>query len=377
MKNTSNHTLQNQLKFLIDNLEQGADLYVTDEGRKACFKSLLVEIKQINLIMKHNIGLIQDNTVLFPTQSLFKTDFKPPKELLKTCQDLLRENPLAPPQLIKAIDELRDLLQEADTNLNSPTTQKMLEYYDVLWNRFYSKKWPIMQREVQASLIACLPLAPYSRQRALILHIEETVDALNAHIIAFHVEGGGDLLDEISQDGQLIPDIIAPILYNYRAELKNNTCIYDFFRLFMTYNLLNDELDKIPARQANGEQHQLETWFLDLGHKLQYDVNTAYADRFDDLLINICRQPDLALAFKKSTLSEPFNLKLAYNLFGVMITKNVFKLLSVAPLRKRLTTKRVDEYFKEYLYKDYESYTSELSPDLLETAYQTIDAWKQ
>ena len=59
-------TIQDQLKFLIDNLEQDAGPFTTDEGRKARYNSLLVEIKQINLIMRRNIQLIQDNTVLFP-----------------------------------------------------------------------------------------------------------------------------------------------------------------------------------------------------------------------------------------------------------------------------------------------------------------------
>jgi hypothetical protein len=109
-------TIQDQLKFLIDNLEQDAGPFTTDEGRKARYNSLLVEIKQINLIMRRNIQLIQDNTVLFPSSSLFKTDFLTPKDLLKTCQELFRDNPLVPARLIRAIDELRDLLQEAEVS---------------------------------------------------------------------------------------------------------------------------------------------------------------------------------------------------------------------------------------------------------------------
>ena len=69
MYNYNTVTFQDQLKFLINNLEQGAGLFTTDEGRKAHFNSLLVEIKHVNLIMRHNIQLIQDNNVLFPSQS--------------------------------------------------------------------------------------------------------------------------------------------------------------------------------------------------------------------------------------------------------------------------------------------------------------------
>ena len=155
MYNYNTVTFQDQLKFLIDNLEQGVGLFTTDEGRKACYNSLLVEIKQVNLIMRRNIQLIQDNKVLFPSQSLFKTDFLTPKDLLKTCQGLLRDNPLVPPRLIKAIDELRDLLQEAHSCLDSPTLQKMIVFYDVLWDKFCTKKWPDMQRQFQSHTIAC------------------------------------------------------------------------------------------------------------------------------------------------------------------------------------------------------------------------------
>ena len=378
MKNASNYNLQDQLKFLIDNLEQGAGLFTTDEGRKAHYNSLLVEIKQINLLMRHNIQLIQDNNVLFPAQSLFKTDFLTPKELLKTCQELFRDNPLVPTRLIKAIGELRDLLQEAHSCLDCPSTEKMLDFYNVLWDTFLAKKWPDMQRETQSHIIACLPLSPYSRQRAIALHLNENFDALKAHPIAAHIEGEGELLEEISRDGQLIPTVIAPILYNYRSELKNNKRIYEFFRLFMIHNLLHDELDKVGEHHVNDSQHTLEAWLLGLSHKLEPALNRVYApSRFYDLILSLCRQPDLAQALMKSTLSEPFNIKLVYNLFGIMKDKGVFAVKSVAPLRKYLTTKRIDEYFKDYLYKDYDNYTSELSPALLETALRTIDAWRQ
>lgn len=377
MYNYNTVTFQDQLKFLINNLEQGAGLFITDEGRKAHFNSLLVEIKHVNLIMKRNIQLIQDNTVLFPSQSLFKTDFLTPKDLLKTCQDLLRDNPLVSSRLIKAIDELCDLLQEAHSCLDSPTAQKMLDCYEVLWDKFYTKKWPIMQREAQAHIFACLPRASRSRLRAITHHIDETINALKAHPIASHIESDGDILDEISLDGKLIPSVIAPVLYNFRSELKNNGRIYEFFRLFMVYQLLVDEYDKVGAHRANDSQRALEAWLLALAHKIQPAVSPVYANRFDDLVISLCRQPDLAQALMKSTLNEPYNMKLAYNLFGIMNDMGVFSVNKVATLRKYLTSKRVDEYFKDYLYKDYDNYTSELSPELLETAHKTIDAWKQ
>ena len=377
MYNYNTVTFQDQLKFLIDNLEQGAGLFTTDEGRKACYNSLLVEIKRVNLIMRRNIQLIQDNKVLFPSQSLFKTDFLTPKDLLKTCQGLLRDNPLVPPRLIKAIDELRDLLQEAHSCLDSPTLQKMIVFYDVLWDKFCTKKWPDMQRQFQSHTIACLPLSPYSRQRAITQHLNKTLDALKAHPIASHVEGDGELLDEISLNGQLVPSVIAPILYNYRSELKNNNRIYEFFRLFMNYQLLLAERDKIGDRHANDNQHALETWFLGLGHKLEDNVAPTYTEQFDELLINLCRQPDLAQALMKGTLNEPFNIKLAYNLFGIMNDNGVFITRTVSTLRKCLAEKRVDEYFKAYLYKNYDSYASELSDTLFEATLNTIKAWQQ
>lgn len=370
-------TIQDQLKFLIDNLEQDAGLFTTDEGLKARYHSLLVEIKQINLIMRRNIQLIQDNIVLFPSSSLFKTDFLTPRDLLETCQELFRDNPLVPSRLIRVIDELRDLLQEAHSCLESPTLQKMTVFYNVLWEKFCTKKWPDMQRQFQSHTIACLPLSHYSRQRVINHHLNETLRDLKAHPIAAHVVGDGELLDEICVDGALAPSVIAPILYNYRHELKNNHRIYEFFRLFMCYQLLLAERDKNGNRRVNDNQHALETWFLDLGHKLKDVVDPTYADSFDELIVSLCRHPDLAHALMKSTLNEPFNLKLAYNLFGIMNDNGVFTNRAVAPLRKLLSEKRVDEYFKDYLYKAYGTYTSELSDTLFAAARNTITAWKQ
>ena len=370
-------TFQDRLKYLTDNLEQDAGLFTTDEGRKAHYHSLLVEIEQIILILKGYLLLLQENTELFPSSSLFKTDFLTPNEQLKTCQKLYQDNPLVPARLIKAIGELRDLLQEAHSCLDSPTLQKMIVFYDVLWDKFCTKKWPAMQRHFQSHTIACLPLSPYSRQRAVSQHLNKTLDALKAHPIATHVVGDGELLDEISRDGQLIPSVIAPILYNYRSELMNNDRVYEFFRRFMTYQLLLAERDKIGDCRANDSQHALETWFLGLGHKLDDYVAPTNAEQFDDLLLSLCHQPDLAQAFMKGTLNAPFNLKLAYNLFGIMNDNMVFTTRVVSTLRKCFSKKRIDEYFKAYLYTSFNSYASELSETLLSTARNIIADWKQ
>ncbi len=372
-------TFQDRLKYLTDNLEQDAGLFTTDEGRKAHYHSLLVEIEQIIRILKGYLQLFQENTELFPSSSLFKTDFLTPNEQLKTCQKLYQDNTLVPARLIKAIGELRDLLQEAHSCLDSPSLQKMIVFYDVLWDKFCTKKWPAMQRHFQSHTIACLPLSPYSRHRAVTQHLNKNLDALKVHPIATHVVGDGELLDEISCNGQLIPSVIAPILYNYRSELRNNDRVYEFFRRFMTYQLLLVERDKIGDCRANDSQHALETWFLDLGHKFKVKdvVDPTYADSFDELIVSLCRQPDLAQAFMKGTLNESFNLKLAYNLFGIMNDNGVFITRAVAPIRKCLTKKRADEYFKYYLYKAYGSYTSELSETLLAVAQIIIDEWKR
>ena len=106
-------------------------------------------------------------------------------------------------------------------------------------------------------------------------------------------------------------------------------------------------------------------------------VRPEYYDHFHDLALSLCRQPDLNAAFLKPTLQEPFNIKLAYNLFGIMNDNGIFTTRAVAPIRKCLTEKRADEYFKDYLYKAYGSYTSELSDTLLAVARNTITAWKQ
>ena len=79
----------------------------------------------------------------------------------------------------------------------------------------------------------------------------------------------------------------------------------------------------------------------------------------------------------KGTLNEPFNLKLAYNLFGIMNDNMVFTTRVVSTLRKCFSKKRIDEYFKAYLYTSFNSYASELSETLLPTARNIIVDWKQ
>ena len=377
MKNNPYH-IEDQLKFLHSNLEQGAALFTTEEGRKAYFKSLLIEIQTVIQTVKEGIVLIQRNTNLFPNKPLFKTDFVQLDDDIQSAWENMQEKhelgkSLA--KLDKAIQELREQLQIAHSCLNNPEACKMIEFFHVLWNKFEQKIWPTKAQELQTKVLAGLSHNTATRRRQLLNKMKFALDQLNAHPIAVMtlIEMEGNFMDEISHDGRLVADALAPTIFNNRECLGSNKCIYDFFSSFMTYQVLKAECDKTSPTRTTESQNDMETWLLDIGNKLLCEVKTDYQQRFPQLCKDLCRQHDLMEAFKHGTLKSPFNLKLAYNLIGVMKRKGLFSDTSFIALSGLVSKPRQDQYIKAGYYD--EEKDSELNPKLYQEACNIIDAW--
>lgn len=377
MKNNPYH-IEDQLKFLHCNLEQGAALFTTEEGSKAYYKSLLIEIQNITQTVKEGIALIQRNTNLFPNKPLFKTDFVQLDDNIQSAWENMQEKhelgkSLA--KLDKVIQELREQLQIAHSCLNNPEASKMLEFFQLLWNKFEQKIWPTKAQELQTKVLAGLSHNTATRRRQLLNKMRFAMDQLNAHPIAVMtlIEMDGNLMDEISYDGRLVADTLAPTIFNNRECLGSNKCIYDFFSSFMTYQVLKAEYDKTSTTRATESQNDMEVWFVAIGSKLLCEVKSDYQQRFQQLCKDLCHQADFAEAFKHGTLKNPFNLKLAYNLIGVMRRKGLFRDTSFIALSGLVSKPRQDQYIKAGYYN--EEKDSELNPKLYQEACNIIDVW--
>lgn len=381
MKTHNPFHLENQLKFLKTNLEQGADLFITDEGRKAYYKSLLIEIQTITQTVKDGIALIKRNTNLFPNKPLFKTDFVQLDDDIQSAWENMQEKHELGKSLVKldkAIQELREQLQIAHGCLNNPGAAKMLEFFQTLWNKFEQKIWPAKAQELQSKVLAGLYHNTTVCRRQLHNQMKFASDKLNAHPIGVMTqielgEQGGNLLDEISSNGHLVADILAPTIFNNREDLGNNNCIFEFFTCFMTYQVLKAEYDKIGTSRTAEALNDHEAWFVTIGNKLLGEVKNEYQERFLQLIKDLCRQPELTEAFKHATLKSPFNLKLAYNLIGLMKRKGLFRDISFIGLSNLVSKPRQDQYIKASYYNEKEN--SELNPKLYQTACTIIDTW--
>ena len=369
--------MQERVETLVLNLSMGCSLYTTPKGRKAYAHSLLVEIQNVILYVNDAIDVIQSNTELFPVAPIFYMNFSALKKEVKDALREQRNNPCLNEEHFKALKELSTRLEEARSKLNGPDLCQMVSCYGKVWDRFFTMKWPSMLHEVEVQTLAGMPPSPASRHRILSHATKETLTRLKNNPVTLALYDDDILLEDISTDGCLIPEVIAPSLYKHRTELRENACVYEFFRLFMTYRLYRDELDKLSAHKTDDTQKQLEQWWLALANKVHDDVRPEYHDRFPDLALSLYRQPELNAAFLKPTLQGPFNVKLAYNLFGIMFNKNVFTFRAVAKLRKTFTDKNVDNYFSIGGYSAYDMYTSELDAALEAIAAGIIVEWKK
>ena len=377
MKTNEFYTLQERVETLLLNLSLGCSLYTTPKGRKAYAHSLLVEIQNVILFLNDAIDVIRSNKAFFPIDPVFLTNFIPLKKKIKEWVNQHRNEPYLSEDHYKALKKLQNLLAEADSRLNNPDLAQMMACYRTAWDTFITQKWPNMLHETEVHTLFGMPTRLDSRRRILTHALESTTRDLLEHPVTRALKADDILPDDISVDGELIPQVVAPTLYKHRRELREKACLYEFFRLFMTYQLFRDELDKLSAHNTDDTKEQLEQWWIALADKVHDVVRPEYYDQFHDLALSLCRQPDLNAAFLKPTLQEPFNIKLAYNLFGIMLNKNVFTIRAVATLRKMFTDKNVDNYFSIGGYGAYGKYTSALSAVLETTATDIIVEWKK
>ena len=253
----------------------------------------------------------------------------------------------------------------------------MVKCYQALWDHFICKKWPNILQNIHSTTLYGMPKSIASRRRILGKALNDAHNELQNHPVSKALVKDNIFLDDISVNNELVPEVIAPTLYKHRHEFKTNSCIYRFFGLFMSCVIYQNELNKLATSGPIDTQARLEKWMLDLADKLERLVNSAYAGRFLDLIVGLCRQPELKQLFMKSTLDAPFNLKLAYNLFGIMKDKGVFTTQAAASIRKELTSKNINNYFSINGYSDYGAYTSELNEDLHHTASKMIVEWME
>lgn len=377
MKTNEFYTLQERVETLLLNLSLGCSLYTTPKGRKAYAHSLLVEIQNVILFLNDAIDVIRSNKAFFPIDPVFLTNFIPLKKKIKEWVSQHRNEPYLSEDHYKALKKLQNLLAEADSRLNNPDLAQMMACYRTAWDTFITQKWPNMLHETEVHTLVGMPTRLDSRRRILTHALESTTRDLLEHPVTRALKADDILPDDISVDDELIPQVVAPTLYKHRRELREKACLYEFFRLFMTYQLFRDELDKLSAHNTDDTKEQLEQWWIALADKVHDVVRPEYYDQFHDLALSLCRQPDLNAAFLKPTLNGPFNVKFAYNLFGIMLNKNVFTIRAVATLRKMFTDKNVDNYFSIGGYGAYGKYTSALSAALEATATDIIVEWKK
>lgn len=374
--NTHIH-LEDRLKLLRENLYQGPEYYNTKEGLRIYYEGILVEMTQINDAVRESISTIGQNENLFPDDPLFKTNFSGLRKELAILYDLIKNNAMVSPDLKKVFKELLLLLQEAHASLNNPDESKKRQFYDMLLNEFETEHWLSMKQQFHTDYLADLPWRTASRRKQLECCRDDIRKKLDNHpIIGFKKRNlVGDIMDEISKDGELIPESIAPTLFKYRKSIKGKEVVFEFFRLFYVYQIVCAELDKISAKQASTEANGLESWFLGMGNKLLPIVKDDHKARFPQLLQSLCRQPDLKAALMKGTLKSTYNLKLACNLIGLMKYKKLFDDTAFSAIDKMLSGHRQDQYIKAGFYDSDFKNNNVLDKKLRDEACAIIDTY--
>ena len=379
MKTTNAFNLEDRLKLLIFNLEEGANLFSSPDGLKTYYESIPFEITSATELLKEVIRFIKNNTDLFCPDVVFQIDYENLKTTFENRLKNLKTNHLVTEETTEKLQELIDCLDEVMELVDDPTDEKVLVYYQTLSNEFETTRMKKAKHYLHANIMAILPQKTDMRRKTLEHYHSKYLQKLEENKV-FQCKKKhlfGNVFDEICHDGALIPESLAPTLFKHHKTIGNKEVVLDFFQLFMIYQAIQDELDKVNKSNHNTPtDDNMRNWFVGLGDKLQqHAVRQELRPNFPMLMSNLCQHPDLANALKKKSLKVEYNLKLAYNLFGLMMRKNLFDdNVTMRFVDNLISSQRQDQYIKAGKYNDEGKY-NELNPTLRQTATEIIDSW--
>lgn len=379
MKTTNAFNLEDQLKLLIFNLEEGANMFSSPDGLKTYYESIPFEITSATELLKEVIRFIKSNTDLFCPDVVFQINYENLKKTFKNSLENLKANPLVTDETTEKLQELIDCLDEIMELVDDPAEEKVLVYYQTLSNEFETTRLKKAKHYLHANIMAILPKKTDMRRKTLEHYRSKYLQKLEENKV-FQCKKKhlfGNVFDEICHDGALIPESIAPTLFKHHKTIGNKEVVLDFFQLFTIYQAIQDELDKVnKSDHDTPADDNMRNWFVGLGDKLKlHAVRQELRPNFPTLINDLCQHPDLADALKKKSLKMEYNLKLAYNLFGLMMRKNLFDdNVTMRFVDNLISSQRQDQYIKAGKYNDEGKY-NELNPTLRQTATEIIDSW--
>ncbi len=371
--------MEDRLKLLIFNLEEGANLFSSPDGLKTYYESIPFEITSVTELLKEVIRFIESNTDLFCPDAVFQIDYENLKTAFENRLEKLKTNTLVTSETTEKLQELIDCLDVMIELVDDPTDEKVLVYYQTLSNEFETTRMKKAKHYLHANIMAILPKKTDMRRKTLEHYRSKYLQKMEENKVFQCKEKYlfGNVFDEICHDGALIPESIAPTLFKHRKTIESKEVVLDFFQLFMIYQTIQDELDKMNKSNLNTPaDDNMRSWFVGLGEKLQqHVVKQELRPNFPLLISNLCQHPDLANALKKKSLKVEYNLKLAYNLFGLMMRKNLFDdNVTMRFVDNLISSQRQDQYIKAGKYNDEGKY-NELNSTLRQTATEIIDSW--
>jgi len=376
LTNSHNH-LRDNLFCLQENLKTSPKYYFTERGLSLYFEGVVVEIEYTINQLQNAIAIIEQNDTLFSENPIFDINYYEFKKEMGSIYEKYADDPCVAPAFKTHLLELINLLQKAHNSLNNPSKRKKLKYYDVLFESFQKDYWPAMKTQFRTECLDDLSFRVENRRKQLEFHRDDIRANFekNPVVVCKKANLVGDVMDEISKDGELIPESLAHTIFKNKDIIASKEYVIDFFRLFYIYQIVCNELALLETQQADNGPTDLESWFLEQGGKLKEVVKTPWQSKFPALLTRLCQEPDLKAAFHKSSLKCSYNLKLAYNLFGLMLHMELFQHhVNVTRIDVLISEHRQYQYIRSGCYNNDDKY-NEMSHNLRQKAIAIINEW--
>lgn len=375
---SNSFNLEDRLKLLILNLEKGASMYSSIEGLKGYYESIPLEITSLIHLLDEVSPVIECNTDLFCSNAIFQIDYDHLRTSFEKHLEKLKSNPLVTNEITETLQKLINRIDKIIELINDPADEKVLLFYQTICNEFETTRRKKVAQYYHVNIMAILPNNPDMRRKTLEHYQSKYLQKLNENKVFEYKKQylSDNVFDEICHDGALVPENIAPIIFKHRKNIGDKETVLEFLRLFMIYQEIQTDLNKVNKTVLSTPvDDNMRNWFEGLGKKLLLVVKQEYRDDFPALISSLCQQPDLANALKRKTLKVEYNLKLAYNLFGLMMRKNLFlDNVTMRSVDNLISAQRQDQYIKAGKYNNEGKY-NELNPALRQKASETIDSW--
>lgn len=366
------HKFSERLDWLLRRVDLCGELCSCDEASILLFLSCNADTIQLTNELDDQLEDIKSTLDLYPYGECFSLDYVNYTSSIaakvralpnvKTCDSLSK---------LKAnLYDLEKKLQEMQKEIVNPSTEKQLRIFENTLRYYFAYRWEcenttftltlgdILARDSRARL----DLLRQERERQLQLLFD--CEVIKLRLADYHSpQEAYDSLRNVSGPDGLDPVRMAAFIIAKRVQLKDYTTINLFLRLNHIIFILDQYIAEDEANNHHQEKIDFINSILDTTRPLHLKMNASTEARFTSALQGILNDSEVFNLMKTPELDKPYNLKLLFNIYGIMRERSLLP-LAYNFINNSYNNKRREDYLKPQKFMNFNSSYSALTQPL-------------